>query len=223
MKNQTVSYLNTKTWYRFLKVFFILLFVILTIGYNAIIFWEIGLKNIDESKTVITCSIGDKKQFNASSLGISLSSADFNEYNLFDYKKFYEGFNDTKIKKIWDKCTGRDTKDIFVIQRIYELGLQDNHEVTGTVAQELNSMLQSSYSFEKTKNLDYSFKLFDINPSYSIVKFLRYFFLGNLTILVAFELLRRIFYYIALGKLYPMKNENGQQVKVSTKEQQYDK
>ncbi|MBP9855882.1 MAG: hypothetical protein KBC48_01040 [Candidatus Pacebacteria bacterium] len=215
-EKKTLQHLNSKVWYRLLKVVFGLC-VLLVLGiYNFIIISD-GVKNIDNDKTVIFCTYGDKKILTPNKIGIELSNYEFR--NGFDYKNFFEGYNDYTIKSIFKSCypQSNDDIDIFAAQRVYEVVGHDNLMIREEgrppltddqkkYLDEIIPKIEGNYiNINKSKYLDYSIKLFDIKPSYTYIEFIKYFVLGNLLILFFFEVLRRVFYYILVGSIKPKK------------------
>jgi hypothetical protein len=215
-EKKTLQYLNSKAWYRLLKVIFGLC-VLLVLGiYNFIVIND-GVKNIDNDKTAISCTYGDKQTLTPKQIGIELSNYELRDG--FNYKNFFEGYNDYAIKTIFKSCytQSNDNVDIFAAQRVYEVVGNDNllikkeerPPLTDTQKKYLDETIpkiENSYiNSDKAKYLDYSIKLFDIKPSYTYNKFIKYFVIGNLLILLLFEVLRRAFYYIVLGSVKPKK------------------
>lgn len=201
---KTISYLNSKIWYRIIKVLCIFVFLISFVGFNIFVFGEVGFENIDSDKTKISCNYKDKKTFSPSDEKISLNNNDFKN-KTFDYKSYFEGYNDYNIKNILKVCYDKDVDDVFAMQRWYEKGLQDKSFISDKEMQEIEKIESSIISSDKAKYLDYSFKFFNIDPVFSYSKFIKYFLIGNIAILLLFELIRRVFYYIALGTLKPKK------------------
>ncbi len=211
---KSLQYLNSKAWYRLLKVVFALC-VLLVLGIYNFLVTSDGIKNIDNSKTVVSCTYGDKQTLTAKQIGIELSNYEFKHG--FNYIDFFEGYNDDTIKKIFKSCypqTNNDV-DIFAAQRVYEimgdarLAIKKEERPALTDAEkkyldETIPKIEKSYTNnDKAKYLDYSIKLFDITPSYTYTKFTMYFIFGNLLILFFFEVLRRAFYYVLLGNIKP--------------------
>lgn len=215
-EKKTLPYLNSKAWYRLLKVVFGLCILLVLGIYNFIIIND-GVKNIDNDKTVISCTYGEKQILTPNKIGIELSNYEFRDG--FNYKNFFDGYNDYTIKTIFKSCypQSNDDIDIFAAQRVYEVVGNDNLMIkkeerpplTDAQKKYLNETIpkiERSYTnSDKAKYLDYSIKLFDIKPSYTYTKFIKYFVLGNLLILFFFEVLRRAFYYIVLGSIKPKK------------------
>jgi hypothetical protein len=229
MKNKTVSYLNSKTWYRFVKVLFVIGFFIILAGFNFIVFSQ-GVKTIDQSQTTIYCTLGIKKVFTAQSKNINLNSSDFTD-GQFNYQKSFQDDNYT-VENIINGCYPKKltvNEDVYDFQKIVELlnkyGATDYSTVgsEGTVnylnalTSEQQKSLNADYATykqetsnlfgnEKIPYLDFSFQMFDVTPAYTYNPFLEWFLIGNLVILFIFEVIRRIFYYIVLGTLWPRKD-----------------
>lgn len=213
---KTISELNSKAWYRLLKVVFGLLILIVIAIFNWVIMSD-GIKSIDNNKTTITCTYGDKKVLTPQQIGIELSNYQFRDG--FNYKNFFEGYNDYAIKTIFRNCyqPANDDIDVFAAQKVYEVWGNDRlsikkddrpplAEAEKKYLDETIPKIESSYiNSDKTKYLDYSVKLFEIQPVYTYGKFIKYFIFGNLLILFLLEILRRAFYYVVLGSIRPQK------------------
>lgn len=206
MENKTLSYLNTKAWYRFLKVIYVAMFALALLIGNISIYATNGIKSVDGKKTEVACKSG--KTFSLSDINASLDSTDFPE-GIFDYSKFYQGYNDYDIKLILERCLGiNKVDDIFLLQKVQEfkghkgnpenLSAQDLSDLRGEL-----SRMQKDY--DKKRYLDYSAHLFEIKPVFNYITPLLIFLFINLTILTVFESLKRAFYYVFLGKLRPPK------------------
>lgn len=215
-EKKTLSYLNSRVWYRLLKVVFGLCILLVLVIFNWIIISE-GIKSVDNSKTTISCTYGDKKILTPEQMGIELSNNDLRDG--FNYKNFFEGYNDYTIETIFKSCYPQtdDNIDIFAAQKVYEvwgnnrLSIRKDERPPLTEAEkkyldETIPKIENSYiNSDKAKYLDYSIKLFDIQPVYTYGKFFKYFIFGNLAILSLFEVLRRVFYYVVLGIIRPQK------------------
>lgn len=213
---KTINELNSKAWYRLLKIVYGLLFLLILVVFNWIIVSD-GIKSIDNNKTAISCTYGDKKILTPQQIGIELSNYQFRDG--FNYKNFFEGYNDYAIKTIFKNCyqSTNDDVDVFAAQRVYEVWGNDRlsikkedrpplTEAEKKYLDETIPKIENSYiNSDKTKYLDYSIKLFEIQPVYTYGKFLKYFIFGNLLILFLFEILRRAFYYVVLGSIRPQK------------------
>ncbi len=211
MGNKTIFYLNSKAWYRLLKVIYVFLLIIILLGYNLI--FKTGLRNIDQGKTLIQCNVGTLKTFTPESIKLNLSESDL-FYDKFDYAYFFKGYNDSKIRNILAQCTLKPpidwaTDDVFKIQRTYEIiGLKDAKKTydKNYLDSEIKK-ITSGYKTnqEKASYLDFSVKFFDIKPVFTYDAFIKYFIIGNVIILFVFEIIKRTFYYIATGTVKPSK------------------
>ena len=99
--------------------------------------------------------------------------------------------------------------DIYLFQRTMEIlrNTEDESEQKRLLAKDEKLIESAPYKSAKRKYLDFSTKLFDINPQYTHIEFLKYFALVNIAICTILEVLRRIFYYIVLGRFRPPKTE----------------
>lgn len=208
MENKTISYLNSRAWYRFLKVAFIFMLLAVILIANGINISE-GIGRIDKNKTLIYCNGGDKRVLTARQAGVYFSNYEF--IKGFDYKKYFEGYNEYDIKDILEACYDYNNldSDIYLIQRIYEIrGSKDNpKKYDDDYLKEQIKIMTTGYKSkdQKISYLDYSIHLFDIKPIYSYKEFIMYFLIINISILLIFEVLRRVFYYIVLGAIKPKK------------------
>lgn len=207
MQEKTINSLNQKIWYRLLKVIYLFLFILALIGYNFTIYYigDLGLKNVSQKETKITCLQKDKKVFSPKDIGISISRHDLANKSEFKYKEYFESYNEFDIKAILKACYDQNVDDVYAVQRHYELEDKNTPLSTDELI-EIAKIYDTFSTSEKTSYLDYSFKLFDINPVLTYEKFLLLFLLGNVVIILIFELFRRISYYILLGKIFPAKN-----------------
>lgn len=218
MENKTIKHLNTKAWYRLVKVIFILLFAIVLLIANGLIFSETDFKQVSLDKTKITCTYGDKKSFTADDINLYSLSADEFPNGKFDYKTYFEGYgNEYDIRDIVNECHPQDNSyfDVFAFQKVTEavgdemLKMKKEErppEFISDADMEKIDKVEKAYGSEKTKYLDYSVKLFDISPVFSFMPFIKIFLLTNIIILAVFEIIRRAFYYITLGSLRPKKD-----------------
>ena len=217
MENKkSISDLNNKAWYRLLKVFFGLCAVLVLGVFNFIIMSD-GIKSVDNDKTLVSCAYGDKEIFTPNQIGVELSNYQLKDG--FDYKNFFEGYNDYVIKEIFKNCykSTNDDIDIFAAQKVYEvwgndrlvIKKEERPPLTDNEIKYLDEIIpkiENAYiNSDKAKYLDYSIRLFDIKPVYSYNKFIKYFAVGNILILFFFEAIRRTFYYIVLGSVKPKK------------------
>lgn len=215
---RTTSYLVSKAWYRLLKVVFLFTLLLSLVGWNIAISSDPGFTQVNRSKTLVNCTYGENKSLTLEQIDITLYPFDFR--NGFNYKSFFEDrSNEYKIKQIFKSCypQSKDDIDIFAAQKVYEVvgneRLKQKQDVRSPLTEKEKTYLDETipkiealYSgTEKAKYLDYSVQLFTIKPVETHTEYFLYLFLGNLSILLVFELVRRIFYYIVLGKLRPEK------------------
>lgn len=211
-EEKTISYLNSKAWYRLIKVIYILVFITALISFNLFLYSINGLKTVDQDKTQIQCNIGDRKTFTSKSINLNLDKSDFKN-DKFDYEQFFRNYNDFEIKNILKECSPESAKnlidslDVFRIQRIYEItgikGAEKEYDkdYLNSETQKITSGYKTSD--EKANYLDFSVKFFDIKPVFTYNEFIKYFLIGNLIMLLIFEGIKRIFYYIVLGSIKP--------------------
>lgn len=217
MESKTISYLNSKAWYRLLKVIYTLAFIIALIGFNLALYFTNGIVTVDQNKTQIQCNAGNKNIFTPKSIELNLVKNDFNN-DKFDYEYFFRNYNDYAIKQILKECSttqsakdllNLDSMDVFRIQRIYEIaGIKGSEkEYDKDYLNNETQKITNGYktSNEKADYLDFGVKLFEIKPVFSYNDFIQYFLIGNITILLIFELIKRVFYYIVIGTIKPTK------------------
>lgn len=222
---KTIEYLNSRAWYRFLKVVFIFIFLAAILIVNGVNISE-GIGRIDDDKTLIYCNGGDKRVLTAKQAGVHFSNYEF--IKGFDYKKFYEGYyNEYDIENILEACYDKlpkynNKEDIYLMQRVYEItGFKASpKQYDEDYLKEQLKIIAEGYKSkdQKTSYLDYSVHLFDIKPVYTYKDFILYLFLANFSVLFIFEILRRVFYYIVLGSIKPQKKE---MKKVTTEAKQF--
>ena len=215
-ENKTLEFLNSKAWYRLLKVIFGLIILLCLIFFNALLI-NGGIKSLDNGKTSIFCTYGDRKILTPKQIGLEFYDYDFKDG--FNYKDFFESYHDNDIKVIFKNCykQANDDFDIFAAQKVYEVYGDDrlakkqderpplSEDEKKYLDETIPKIENSSLNFEKAKYLNYSIKLFDIKPAYTYNQFIKYFVIGNLLILFFFEFLRRCFYYVILGTIKPKK------------------
>ncbi|MCI5108319.1 MAG: hypothetical protein MRY49_00540 [Candidatus Pacebacteria bacterium] len=210
---KSIKELNEKIWYRTLKVVYLISFIGVLAGYNIFLFAELGIKQVSQDRTVIECNYGSGT-FSATDAEIYLDNGDFIE-GKFSYKLFFLNYNDYNIRKIISKCIGKEihpSSDVFVLQKAIEI--RNDRNAIGDQSFEFseddgNKFLEidKKYSdLDKSPLLDWDYEIFKINPAFSYWNVL-WILLANIVVVLLFELARRIFYYIVLGKLFPTKNK----------------
>lgn len=223
---KTLEDLNRKWWYRFLKVIFGISFFVTIVIINVIAFSG-EIKKVDLKNTIIECNRMVKESFSAQDINLNLRSSNFSDSN-FDYKIFFENLDESELYKIFMRCYGgngwqfgdTEINDVYTLQKAGDIKEQfnlyravgvDNKKLTQEQIDSLNAKLniykeqtKNAYGAkDKIKYLDYAHKFFDVNPVFSYSDFLKFFLTGNLIALCIFEALRRLFYYIVLGKINP--------------------
>jgi hypothetical protein len=212
MKEQlTIQKLQEKIWYRLIKVIFIF-FLLIFVVFDLLMWFEEGVK-LDKTKTKIFCNFEDKKTFMLDDINLYLPTYYFFN-NKLDYKKFYENsYNENKIKTILKKCYPNEFYEsksaIYVQQKSVEM-LNQLDLTKKDMTKSEKDLMYTIYnhirdSYDKTKNLNFSVQLFDIKPNYNYLGFV-WSLLWTLSLIIfIFEIIRRIFYYIILGKFFPKK------------------
>lgn len=164
----TLESLNTKWWYRLLKVCYVLGFVVVCIVLIAI-FFDISSsrKVVDADRTLIVCNYGNKKTLTATEAGVVLSIADY-----------------------------------------------DTGQLSDPLRVELRAACQISQE-EVQQTLSEIFKgnhppaLFDVMPAYKTAGGIWFLLSRSLILclgtLLFFEIVRRVFYYVFLGSIFPKK------------------
>lgn len=192
MENKTISYLNSKVWYRSLKVIFILSFIL------AIIFPLIGVyfeykPEFDNKKSYVVCKDG--------------RTVSLEDNNIYLYSSYVGGDDDLTIKK---RCTAaltfdefkKDLSDYASIERLLE-NRSDGFDVDNAIKAGYSKEEVQKY-LEKTINKT-EYKLVSIYTPIHWVAVVGYSFLIILSVIVFFEIIKRIFYYIVLGVIKPKK------------------
>jgi hypothetical protein len=138
----------------------------------------------------------------------------------FDYKYYFTGHNDDDIKKILNACYGDSDvnlqisvydqqKRVEIVNKYGLIGKEKTKEDLQKFNKDYNEYKQKTENIytenEKAKYLDFSVHFFDINPVFTFTRFIEYLLIGNISILLFAELLRRTFYYIITGTLRPKK------------------
>jgi hypothetical protein len=180
---KTLAQLNENSWYRLIKVIFLLALVVILIVFNLLII-SYGVKQIDSSKTTISCSelshLNNPSQtFTPDDINISLNLSDFQKgkVDIIDLN------NEDVLTRIFNNCYSPTQAE------------SDVQNIEDYKAGTYGGAIPLSPGFENV----------DIHPVFTYRPFLELFLIGNLIILLAFEAIRRIFYYITLGKISPQK------------------
>lgn len=218
-----LSWLNSKWWYRLIKVVFIFIFIGVLALANILVVNDNNdghLRSINKSKSYLVCNFGSRngEKISTSEIDGTIPVSYFNKKS-FDYKSFLLGYNDFLFKKILSVCSGDDDfekADVLMIQRVAEISFparkQGKTEEEISILMEndsaLNSIENNYYSnYERSQVLTFNEQLFDLNGSYTYKDSMKSILVTTAIVFVAFELLRRIFYYIVLGSFLPEKPE----------------
>jgi hypothetical protein len=205
MKRKTISELNEKAWYRLTKVLYLIAFAIIFLAYNILLFTD-GVRQLDRNKTMVICNSIGNKTFSLSETALYFGNHEFDNY---DYRSFLtSSSNEYSIKSILAKCAGANESKINVLdyQRIIDLERKNPDLSNDAFAALFNDQKKNDPS---NALLDYSNHLFDINPKYTYFPFIEGLFVGNIIIILAFFFFQRIFYYVILGKIFPVKKNEG--------------
>lgn len=167
---KTIADLNSKWWYRLVKVVYVFLLFSWTIG-TAVGVYFLFEPEFDNENSYIACESG--KNYRLSENGIFLYSE-------------YMGYYDDKLAK--ELCTSTET-----------MTAEEYEEKYGEPPKTFLSL-----DLEKYRLTEY--KLISVYTERDWIATIWYMFLGFLGWLLFFELVRRIFYYVVLGKLIPKKN-----------------
>jgi hypothetical protein len=180
MENKkTISHLNGKAWYRLVKVVFFLALLIALGIFNLIAFSSKPYTTTDEYNSKIVCNNG--KDYIAGNNGIDI------------YKAIADEFN-------------RPRESSYILYDV----IGTDHPNNATVL----CWGGSSFVPEAISNDDW-LTLTSSTPQYKVELakktvgnwwgFLELLVIGNIVILLIFEVIRRVFYYIVLGSIKPEK------------------
>jgi hypothetical protein len=179
-------------------VVYVLIFLIVLLGYNLINLSD-GIKRIDLDNSMVKCNFyPDYKEASFRDVNLYLSAIEVEPY---DYKDFYT-IHVWDVETIISFCTGMPREQI---NTVVQQGIFDEEKRIGDAA--LKDMLEKKQIKEGDleKAATYQNHVFDITPAFTYVPFLKLFLIGNIVILLVFEITRRIFYYIVLGSFIPPK------------------
>jgi hypothetical protein len=183
---KTISELNTRWWYRLVKVIYILAFLAFSIGLIAAMAAEEAPSTTeDNSSSTIRCLAGNLKSFRYSELALTgnVSLTSLNDKAL--------GY--LEIAAICEIPTPSGTQ--FTMNDL-GLGIRNYQKTQNLSEGWKDTTLDSVLYFPKTKV---------VGNWYSVAGFA---FLILTVLIIIFEIIRRIFYYIILGSLRPKKKEH---------------
>jgi len=160
---KTISYLNSKIWYRFIKVAYTLLFLVISVTVIFSIFSE-NIRVLDMPNSQVICQYGNEKQL--------LIKEVFDKDEMPNIlPNYYYDANTALSEKIIKSC-----------------GI--NEVITRST--QPDGFISDPYRIEKRyKN--------------NITTALLYSLLSVVITILIFEIVRRVFYYIALGTIKPKK------------------
>lgn len=186
MKIKTISELNDQTWYRGLKVFYILLLALFLFVTNYLII-DGGLIGINTEESFLNCNqgIGNTKVVltNLFTIKYELAPSDFKNGS-FLYEKYLDGNHISFVKEAVSACSSLDRNP--------------NSTSTGISLEDLKALGAVPV------DMNYRFSKITITPIFDYSG-LYYLILGNIIVLVVFEVIKRTFYYIKLGSILPKK------------------
>lgn len=178
---QTISSLNGKAWYRFLKVVCIFLFLFVTVVTIALISDIYRAEQFNDYRVV--CNYGNKTNFLArSDKGILLSD--------YDLREGFASIPDYEKGALLEACRTTETEE----QTGFVPKLGTPVPPTSLTLEEMRQRQSSQYTFSKEQVTSGGFMVI-----------LGYSLLAILIIALVFEIARRVFYYIVLGSLRPEK------------------
>ena len=193
---KTITELNSKWWYRFIKVLYILFFVI-SLGCSLILPPVIYLNPYEKS---IHCANG----INVTSKQLSDKGIYINSYDQETQRE-----NEVKIKRI---CV----PDTMYISRIKMQQILDERPDGTTIDEIITAFVKNGWILEGFNSLpnkiykEYSAEEFS-KISYEVKKEVKWLelievlFASVFGTLIFFEILRRSFYYVVLGSIKPTK------------------
>ncbi len=178
---KTIAELNKKWWYRLLKVFYVLIFLLALGVAVAIILDELApYMTTDMGSSTVKCLSGNEKTFSFREVN-TLTSTDLSEDKYLILSKA------AKLCEL--KAENGDKLSEYDFMNIYR---QDKklHET-------LSNYIDNSHKI--------TFRQKQVNSWFDVIGAS---ILSFISILLIFEVIKRIFYYIVLGSLRPKKNES---------------
>lgn len=130
------------------------------------------------------------------------------------------GIKNLNKEKTTIYCTSGDKKvltlkqsGVYLYRSDFKNGFDYKKYVASGSKYTIEDILKACYGESNVKSHMYflntlDVQLFDIKPVYSYSEFINYFLIANLSIFGFFEVLRRIFYYVVLGKIVPKEKED---------------
>src|SRR5436309_2580177 len=121
MAYKTIAHLNSKWWYRLLKVLYVLSFVSLISITNVFVYtFTSGIINIDDDKTLVRCEIKNPPEpFSIASIGVKINKAYFDNKGYFDYRSYFTGYHEYAVKYVLAACLGKEHRQDILSGDIY--------------------------------------------------------------------------------------------------------
>lgn len=182
---KTISQLNKKPWFRLLRVVFIIGFLIILGIFNFVTFSK-GVKEIDQAKTMVYCApkpTSDPNKFAQDFYNQRKDSFTAEEADLFLSEN---NFKNKQIDMV-------NITSVRVFTKILRECLPPNISTQALSIDQYQNHFGSIVTGIK------------ITPVFTYNNFLMLFFIGNIGILFIFEIIKRVFYYVYLGKIKPEK------------------
>lgn len=192
----TIADLNKKKWYRALKVFYILaLFLVMIITTLMVVLnhytWADD-EYVDLDETMIIChSKNNKTTYTATEAGIKFRMSEFPTKPFLEGMEPTTSFSPSESRKKQIKTLCRVTS---IEEKNYK---KDLHEHFDRI---LDPEIESGERPKALSRVDWSIK-----PTPKITITLIYSLICLFIVYCFFELLRRIFYYVFIGQLFPKK------------------
>lgn len=162
------------------------------------------VRTVDKRESKILCKpglgdevFGAKKELRLDEIGfMAYVLSAYQNGDVFDYKNYFQGYRADDIFDILGSCgsTVVETNQgkAFDIRKAREAGFSDS---------EIFNYLKESFLTKKP---------FEVKLIFTYKPFIKKLITGNLIILGLFEILRRIFYYVLLGTMRPLRKiDNG--------------
>ena len=190
MENKkTLVHLNSKWWYRLIKVFYILMFVIILIVPTITIFN--GFKpNFNAENSYIKCNDGQ--------------TVNLLQNKIYLYSEYIYTDDDNKIRNL---CLS-DSEIGGVAKQVYPNGVSsDGVKYTNFSDIELGKSVREANSvwILKMTPTEKNYELVAVYDERNWLAIIGFSFISIILVIFVFELIKRIFYYVALGTIKPEK------------------
>jgi len=181
---ETISELNTKWWYRLLKVVFVasLLISLLIAVVTPYFFYP---KKVDLTQSVIRCDNG--KVLDMSNYNVSGSYVPYNEASKIKYECL-------------DADSGLNSEEVEIVEYA-----KANGKTREEAMQALSQYRTDRFNSEGVISMGDNYTFTVIYKDIEWLKIMFSILISSLTAIFIFELVRRCFYYIVLGSIRPKK------------------